>query len=42
MLDIKFDIVFVVLMISRYAINFINAHYFMIKRIFKYLRVTIN
>ena len=42
MLDIKSNIVFVVLIISRYIINFVNAHHFMIKRIFKYLRVTIN
>ena len=42
MLDIKSDIVFVILIISRYAINFINVYYFIIKRIFRYLRVTIN
>ena len=42
MLDIRFNIVFIVLIISRYTINFINAHHFIIKRIFKYLRVTIN
>ena len=42
MLDIKPDIVFAILMIFRYIINFINAHYFMIKRIFRYLRVIIN
>ena len=42
MLDIKSDIVFAVLMIFRYAINFINIHHFMIKRIFKYLRVIVN
>ena len=42
MLDIKSDIVFVILIIFRYAINFIDAYYFMIKRIFKHLRVTIN
>ena len=42
MLDIRFDIVFIVLMIFRYAINFIDAHYFIIKRIFQYLRVIVN
>ena len=42
MLDIKSNIIFVVLMIFRYAINSINAHHFIIKRIFRYLRVTIN
>ena len=42
MLDIRFNIVFAVLMIFRYIINFINAHHFMIKRIFRYLRVIIN
>ena len=42
MLDIRPDIVFVVLMISRYIINFIDAYHVMIKRIFRYLRVTIN
>ena len=42
MLDIKSDIVFIILMISHYAINFINVHYFMIKRIFRYLRVIVN
>ena len=42
MLEIKSDIVFIILIIFRYAINFIDAHYFIMKRIFKYLRVTIN
>ena len=42
MLDIKSDIVFAILMIFRYIINFIDAHHFMIKRIFKYLRVIVN
>ena len=42
MLDIKFDIVFAVLIISRYTINFIDVYYFIIKRIFKYLRVIVN
>ena len=42
MLDIRSDIVFIVLMISRYAINFINIYHFMIKRIFRYLRVIVN
>ena len=41
-LDIKFDIVFVILMIFRYIINLIDAHYSIIKRIFKYLRVIVN
>ena len=41
MLDIRFDIVFVISMIFRYAINFIKIHHFMIKRIFRYLRVII-
>ena len=42
MLDIKSDIVFVVLMIFYYIINFIDVYHFMIKRIFRYLRVIIN
>ena len=42
MLDIKSNIVFVILMISRYAINFIDIYHFMIKRIFRYLRVIVN
>ena len=42
MLDIKSDIVFAVLMIFHYAINFINAHHFIIKRIFRYLRAIVN
>ena len=42
MLDIRSDIAFVVLMIFRYIVNFIDAHHAMIKRIFRYLRVTIN
>ena len=42
MLDIRSDIVFAVLMISRYTINFINVHHFIIKRIFQYLRVIVN
>ena len=42
MLDIKSNIIFVVLMIFRYIVNFIDVYHFMIKRIFKYLRVTIN
>ena len=42
MLDIKFDIVFVILMIFRYAINLINAHHFIIKRIFRYLQIIVN
>ena len=42
MLDIRFNIVFVILMIFRYIINFIDVYHFMIKKIFKYLRVTIN
>ena len=42
MLDIKFDIVFVISIIFRYAANFINAYHVMIKRIFRYLRVTVN
>ena len=42
MLDIKSNIVFIVLIISRYAINFINVYYFIIKHIFRYLRIIIN
>ena len=42
MLDIKLNIVFVILMIFRYIINFSDVHHFMIKRIFKYLRVIVN
>ena len=42
MFDIKSNIVFIVLTIFRYAINFIDVHYFIIKRIFKYLRVIVN
>ena len=34
MLDIKLNIVFIISMIFRYAINFIDAHHFIIKRIF--------
>ena len=42
MLDIRSDIVFIILIIFRHAINLINAYHFIIKRIFKYSRVTIN
>ena len=42
MLDIKSDIVFIILMIFRYAINFIDVYHFIIKRIFRYLRVIVN
>ena len=42
MLDIKSNIVFAVLMIFRYTITFIDVHHFIIKRIFRYLRVMIN
>ena len=42
MLDIKSNIVFVISITFYYVINFINAHYFMIKRIFQYLRVIVN
>ena len=42
MLDIRSDIAFVILMIFRYAINLIDVYHFIIKRIFRYLRVTIN
>ena len=42
MLDIKSNIVFAILMIFRYTINFIDVHHFIIKRIFKYLRIIVN
>ena len=42
MLDIRSNIVFAILMIFRYTINFINVYHFIIKRIFKYLRVIVN
>ena len=42
MLNIKSNIAFVFSMIFRYIINFINAHHFMIKRIFRYLRIIVN
>ena len=42
MLDIRPDIVFAVSMISRYTINLINVYHFMIKRIFRYLRIIVN
>ena len=42
MFDIKSYIVFIILIIFRYAINFINAHHLIIKRIFRYLRVIVN
>ena len=42
MLDIKSDIIFVVLILFRYAVNFIDVYHFIIKRIFRYLYITIN
>ena len=42
MLDIRLNIVFAISIIFRYAINFINAHHSMIKRIFRYLRIIVN
>ena len=42
MLDIKPDIVFAVSMVFRYVINSTDAHHFMIKRIFRYLRAIVN
>ena len=42
MLDIRSNIVLIVLIIFCYAINLINAHHFIIKRIFRYLRVIVN
>ena len=41
-LDIKFDIIFIVLIIFRYFFNFIETHYVVIKRIFRYLKKIIN
>ena len=42
MLDIRSNIVFVISMIFYYAINFIDAYHFIIKRIFRYLRIIVN
>ena len=42
MLDIKSDIAFTILMMFRYVTNSINVYHFMIKRIFRYLRVIVN
>ena len=42
MLDIKSDIIFIILIIFYYAINFIDAYHFIIKRIFRYLRIIVN
>ena len=42
MLDIKFDIIFIILIIFRYVFNLIKIHYVVIKRIFRYLKKIIN
>ena len=42
MFDIRFDIIFAILMISRYTFNFIEIYYVVIKRIFRYLKKIIN
>ena len=39
--DIRFNIAFAISIISRYIFNLIDIHYFIIKRIFRYLRFTI-
>ena len=38
MLGIRFDIVFAVFVIFRFGFNFIDAHWIVVKRIFRYLR----
>jgi hypothetical protein len=38
MLNIKFDIIYLIFVISRYAVNSIQTHWQTIKRIFRYLR----
>ena len=40
--DIKSNIIFVILIISRYVFNFIEIYYIAIKRIFYYLKKNIN
>ncbi len=40
MLKIRFDIIYLILMINRYVFNFTQAHWSTIKRIFHYLRET--
>ena len=42
MLDIKSNIIFVILIISQYIFNFIKTHYIAIKRICHYLKKKIN
>ena len=42
MLDIKLDIVFIILIVFRYAFNFIETYYIIIKCIFRYLKKIIN
>ena len=42
MFDTRFDIVYVVFVVSRYSSNFIETHRIVVKRIFRYLNVIIN
>ena len=42
MLDIKFDIIFIILIVFRYVFNFIEIYYIVLKRIFRYLKKKIN
>ena len=42
MLDIRFDIVYFVFVINRYAFNFDEIHWTTIKRIFRYLKNTLH
>ena len=42
MLDIRFNIIFVISIIFQYAFNLIKTHYVVIKRIFRYLKEIIN
>ena len=41
MLDTRFDIVFVVFVVSRYLFNFTKAHRIVVKRVFRYLNAII-
>ena len=41
MLDIKPNIIFAILVISRYISNLTNTYYSAIKRIFRYLRIIV-
>ena len=42
MLNIRSNIAFAILVVSRYTFNSIKAYYNTIKRIFRYLRAIIN